>query len=77
MGAVVSIVLFPFYLLVFKENLAAWIGWVIMVVRIIISLPFFYFSSKYLPITCTVSAIPAGITPGHDLAGGSDLHYLV
>ena len=62
MGAVVSIVFFLFYLLVFKENSAAWIGWVIMVVGIIISLPFCYLSSKYLPFACIVSAIPAGIS---------------
>ena len=62
MGTVISIVFFLFYLLVFEDNSAAWIGWVIMVVGIIISLPFCYLSSKYLPFACIVSAIPAGIS---------------
>jgi hypothetical protein len=60
MGSVVSIVFFLFYQLIFSENSSAWIGWVILVLGIIISLPFCYLSSKYLPFACIVCALPAG-----------------
>jgi len=62
MGAVVCLVFFLFYLLVFKDNSASWIGWVVLSIGIIISLPFCYLSSKYLPFACIVSALPAGIS---------------
>jgi len=60
MGTVVSIVFFLFYLLIFSDNSSAWIGWVILIIGIIISLPFCYLSSKYLPFACIICALPAG-----------------
>lgn len=60
MGTITSIVFFLFYFLIFQENSSAWIGWVILAIGIIISLPFCYLSLKYLPFACIVCAIPAG-----------------
>jgi hypothetical protein len=60
MGSVVSIVFFLFYLLIFSENSSAWIGWVILAIGIIVSLPFCYLSTKYLPFASIVCALPAG-----------------
>lgn len=62
MGSIVCLVFFLFYQLVFKDNPAFWIGWVILGIGIIISLPFCYLSSKYLPFACILCAIPAGIS---------------
>ena len=62
MGTVVSIVFFLFYLLIFKENSSAWIGWVILAVAIIVSLPFCYLAAKYMLVGSIVSALPAGIS---------------
>lgn len=46
-GSVVCIVFFLFYLLLLKDNTLWWIGWVISVLGVIISIPFCYLSVRY------------------------------
>jgi len=60
MGTIVSLVFFLFYIILLKDNTSLWVGWVILAVGVIISLPFCYMSSKYLGFGCIVCALPAG-----------------
>jgi hypothetical protein len=60
MGTITSTVFFLFYFFILHENTSAWIGWVILAIGVIISLPFCYLSLKYLPFACIICAIPAG-----------------
>jgi hypothetical protein len=60
MGTIVSLIFFLFYIILLKDNTSLWVGWVILAVGIIISLPFCYMSSKYLGFGCIVCALPAG-----------------
>ena len=53
-----------FYLFLFGSTTLLWLGWAVLGVGIIVSIPICYLACKVQVITCIVAGLPAGIALG-------------
>lgn len=59
-GVITSAVFLVFYLFLFSENSVHWLGWAVLGLGILISIPFCYISTRFLYFGCVMIALPAG-----------------
>jgi hypothetical protein len=60
MGTTICIVFSILYLLILRTTTLFWIGWLVLAVSILISIPFCYLAVKYLIFASIVTAVASG-----------------